>query len=169
LWLVAGGWWLNQQPTTNNHQLADVNFSLPPCRIAKRMLDFQHMLKIQQLSRREREMMNIIFEKGKATATEVMEAMAEPPSYSAVRATLRVLEQKGHLKHQHDGTRYVYLPTVNRERVRLSALDQLLTTFFDGSAANVVATLIERQKGNMSDEELDQLASMIEQARKEGR
>lgn len=127
------------------------------------------MLKIQQLSRREREMMNIIFEKGKATATEVMEAMAEPPSYSAVRATLRVLEQKGHLKHQHDGTRYVYLPTVNRERVRLSALDQLLTTFFDGSAANVVATLIERQKGNMSDEELDQLATMIEQARKEGR
>lgn len=114
-------------------------------------------------------MMNIIFEKGKATATEVMEAMAEPPSYSAVRATLRVLEQKGHLKHQHDGTRYVYLPTVNRERVRLSALDQLLTTFFDGSAANVVATLIERQKGNMSDEELDQLATMIEQARKEGR
>lgn len=114
-------------------------------------------------------MMNIIFAKGRATATEVMEDMADPPSYSAVRATLRVLEQKGHLKHQHDGTRYVYIPTVNREKVRVSALDQLLTTFFDGSAANVVATLIERQRGKMSDEELDQLANLIDQARKEGR
>ena len=113
--------------------------------------------------------MNIIFTRGRATATEVLEAMAEPPSYSAVRATLRVLEQKGHLKHQHDGARYVYIPTVNRERVRLSALDQLLTTFFDGSAANVVATLIERQKGKMSDEELDELSQLIDQARKEGR
>jgi len=129
------------------------------------------MLKKQQdeLSRREREMMNIIFARGRATATEVLEGMADPPSYSAVRATLRVLEQKGHLKHQHDGARYVYTPTVNRDRVRLSALDQLLTTFFDGSAANVVATLIERQKGKMTDEELDELSELIEQARKEGR
>ena len=143
------------------------------------MLDFQHLLENQHLeaplrntdslSRREREMMNIIFSRGRATATEVMEAMPEPPTYSAVRATLRVLEQKGHLKHQHDGTRYVYLPTVNRERVRLSALDQLLATFFDGSAANVVATLIERQKGKMSDEELGRLSTLIEEARKEGR
>jgi BlaI family transcriptional regulator, penicillinase repressor len=135
------------------------------------MLDFQHMLKKQQdpLSRREREMMNIIFASGRATATEVMEAMAEPPSYSAVRATLRVLEQKGHLKHQHDGTRYVYLPTVNRDKVRLSALDNLLATFFDGSAANVVATLIERQKGKISEGELDELSRLIDQARREGR
>ena len=137
------------------------------------MLNFQHMLKNQQkhdtLSRREREMMNIIFSRGRATATEVLEGMAEPPSYSAVRATLRVLEQKGHLKHQHDGARYVYIPTLNRERVRLSALDQLLTTFFDGSAANVVATLIERQKGKMSDDELEHLSQLIEEARKEGR
>ena len=114
-------------------------------------------------------MMNIIFARGQATATEVMEALADPPSYSAVRATLRILEQKGHLKHQHDGARYVYVPTLNKEKVRLSALDQLLTTFFDGSAANVVATLIEKQKGNMTDEELDRLSSLIEQARKEGR
>ena len=133
------------------------------------MLDFQHMLKIQQLSRREREMMNIIFARGRATASEVMEAMAEAPSYSAVRATLRVLEQKGHLKHQHDGTRYVYIPTVTRDKARVSALDQLLATFFEGSAANVVATLIEKQKGNMTDDELDRLSSLIEQARKEGR
>lgn len=121
------------------------------------------------LSRREREMMNIIFARGQATATEVMEALADPPSYSAVRATLRILEQKGHLKHQHDGARYVYVPTLNKEKVRLSALDQLLTTFFDGSAANVVATLIEKQKGRMTDEELDRLSTLIEQARKEGR
>jgi predicted transcriptional regulator len=123
----------------------------------------------ENLSRREREMMNIIFARGQATATEVLEALADPPSYSAVRATLRILEQKGHLKHHHDGTRYVYIPTLNREKVRLSALDQLLTTFFDGSAANVVATLIEKQKGNMTDDELDRLSSLIEQARKEGR
>jgi predicted transcriptional regulator len=129
------------------------------------------MLKKQQdpLSRREREMMNIIFAREKATAGEVMEAMAEPPSYSAVRATLRVLEQKGHLRHEHDGARYVYTATLNREKVRLSALDQLLTTFFDGSAENVVATLIERQKGKLGKEELDRLSALIDDARKEGR
>jgi len=113
--------------------------------------------------------MNIIFARGQASATEVMDAMDDPPTYSAVRATLRVLEQKGHLKHQHDGTRYVYLSTVNRDRVGISALDQLLATFFDGSAANVVATLIERQKANMTTEELDRLSVLIDEARKEGR
>jgi len=129
------------------------------------------MVKKQQdpLSRREREMMNIIFAREKATAGEVMETMADPPSYSAVRATLRVLEQKGHLRHEHDGTRYVYKPTGNREKVRLSALDQLLTTFFDGSAETVVATLIERQKGKLTAEELDRLSILIDEARKEGR
>ena len=133
------------------------------------------MLKNQQtgdgdaLSRREREMMNIIFRSGKATAGEVMEAMAEPPSYSAVRATLRVLEQKGHLRHQHDGVRYVYTPTVNREKARLSALEQLLTTFFGGSAATVVATLLESSRDQMSPEELDRLSMLIDEARKEGR
>ena len=127
------------------------------------------MAKPETLSRREREMMNIIFRHGRATATEVMEAMAEPPSYSAVRATLRVLEQKGHLKHQHDGARYVYTPTVNREKARLFALDQVLTTFFDGSAASVVATLLEKSKDKMTPAELDRLSSLIDEARKEGR
>lgn len=127
------------------------------------------MPKTDPLSRREREMMNIIFARGRATASEVLDSMADAPSYSAVRATLRVLEQKGHLKHQHDGTRYVYAPTQNREKVRLSALDSLLATFFDGSAANVVATLIERQKHSITDEELDEISTLIEQARKEGR
>lgn len=123
----------------------------------------------EELSRREREMMNIIFRSGKATATEVLEAMAEPPSYSAVRATLRVLEQKGHLRHQHDGTRYVYTPTVNREKARNSALEQLLSTFFEGSAANVVATLIEKSKDEMTADELDRLSQLIANARNEGR
>ncbi|HVR40696.1 MAG TPA: BlaI/MecI/CopY family transcriptional regulator [Thermoanaerobaculia bacterium] len=127
------------------------------------------MPKQDALSRREREMMNIIFAKARATATEVMDAMQDPPSYSAVRATLRVLETKGHLKHQHDGTRYVYIPTVNREKARQSALDQLLRTFFDGSAANVVATLIEREGDSMSDDELAHLSELIEDARQEGR
>lgn len=127
------------------------------------------MSKTEVLSRREREMMNIIFRTGKATAGEVMEEMSDPPSYSAVRATLRVLERKGHLKHQHDGTKYVYLPTMNRDKARLSALDQVLNTFFEGSAANVVATLIETSKDEMSSEELDRLSDLIAQARKEGR
>jgi predicted transcriptional regulator len=127
------------------------------------------MPRTDTLSRREREMMNIIFRSGKATATEVLEGMSDPPSYSAVRATLRVLEQKGHLRHQHDGARYVYTPTVNRERARISALDQLLNTFFDGSAASVVATLLERSKDDMSSDELQKLSELIAQARKEGR
>jgi BlaI family penicillinase repressor len=127
------------------------------------------MGKPETLSRREREMMNIIFRTGKATASDVLDGMADPPSYSAVRATLRVLEQKGHLKHQHDGTRYVYIPTVNREKARQSALDQLLNTFFDGSAASVVATLLERSKDSISQDELDRLSTLIAEARKEGR
>ena len=127
------------------------------------------MTRSEGLSRREREMMNIIFRQGKATATDVQEGMSDPPSYSAVRATLRVLEQKGHLRHQHDGTRYVYIPTVNREKARISALDHLLTTFFEGSAASVVATLIEQSKDQMTPDELDRLSSLIDQARKEGR
>ncbi|MGZ5494222.1 MAG: BlaI/MecI/CopY family transcriptional regulator [Thermoanaerobaculia bacterium] len=126
------------------------------------------MAKPEALSRREREMMNIIFRNGKATANEVMEEMPEAPSYSAVRATLRVLEQKGHVRHQHDGTRYVYIPTVTREKAGVSALDQLLATFFDGSAANVVATLLER-KEKLTSDELDRLSMLISEARKEGR
>ena len=127
------------------------------------------MAKSDTLSRREREMMNIIFRTGKASATEVMEAMSEPPSYSAVRATLRVLEQKGHVRHQLDGVRYVYIPTVNRERAGVSALDHVLNPFFEGSAASVVATLIERSKDRMTDDELDRLSDLIRQARTEGR
>jgi len=127
------------------------------------------MSKRETLSRREREMMDIIYQRGRATANEVLEAMADPPSYSAVRATLRVLEQKGHLKHEDDGTRYVYKPTVARDRAKVSALDHLVTTFFDGSVTNVVATLLDNSKKKLDRDELERLSALIDKARKEGR
>ena len=125
--------------------------------------------KAESFSRREREIMNIVFASGQATANEVLEKMPDPPSYSAVRAMLRILEQKGHLKHEQEGTRYVYKPTVNREKARRSALDQILATFFDGSAAKVVSTLLDQHAKSLSDQELESLSSLIERARKEGR
>ena len=114
-------------------------------------------------------MMDIVFRRGKAAASEVMEAMAEPPSYSAVRATLRILERKGLLRHEIDGQRYVYVPTVNRERARRNALEHLVTTFFDGSVAGVVATLLDRSSRNLTDEELRRIEKVIAAAKKEGR
>jgi predicted transcriptional regulator len=127
------------------------------------------MQKLRDLSRREREIMDIIFGCGSATATEIQARMANPPSYSAVRATLRILEHKGVLRHAMDGTRYVYRPTVTRNRARASALDHLLDTFFDGSPAGAVMALLEDRAGQLSPEELDRVATLIEQARKEGR
>ncbi len=123
----------------------------------------------ENLSRREREMINIIYESGRATAAEVREAMASPPSYSAVRATLRVLLEKGHLSHKQDGPRYVYLPTVTRDQARRSALQQLLRTFFDGSTNNAVAALLDMESSKLSAEELERLAQMIDKAKSEGR
>jgi predicted transcriptional regulator len=130
------------------------------------MLKKQHT---ERLSRREREMMDILFRHGKASASDVMEAMADPPSYSAVRATLRILEQKGLLRHEMDGQRYVFCPTVNRDRARRTALDHLVTTFFDGSVAGVVATLLDRSGRDLSDEELRNIEKAIAEARKAGR
>lgn len=122
-----------------------------------------------RFSRREQEMMDVIYRLGQATAAEVREGMASPPSYSSVRGTLGTLEKKGHLRHEFDGNRYIYLPTVRRDKVRQSALDHLVTTFFDGSAAAVVSTLLKRQESGLSPQELDQLSELIEQTRKEGR
>ncbi|HXI14105.1 MAG TPA: BlaI/MecI/CopY family transcriptional regulator [Thermoanaerobaculia bacterium] len=119
-------------------------------------------------TRREREMMDIIYRDGRATAIEVLDRMVKPPSYSAVRATLRILEEKGHLRHETDGTRYVYLPIVTRERAQRSALDHLLTTFFNNSASGVVAALLD-SPSSVSAQELEELKQMIDQARKEGR
>jgi predicted transcriptional regulator len=119
------------------------------------------------LSRRERQIMDVIYTRGQATATEVVEALPDPPSYSAVRALLRILEEKGHLRHQQDGPRYVYLPVVPRDRARRSALRSLVRTFFDGSAAQAAAALIDQSK--LSDAEFERLRELIEKAHKEGR
>ena len=122
-----------------------------------------------QLSRREREIMDVIYRTGRATAAEVLDQLADPPSYSAVRALLRVLEEKGHLRHEEDGPRYVFVPTVPRERARASALRQLLHTFFDGSTEQAVAALLDLSSTRLSDAELARLSQLIADARKEGR
>lgn len=122
-----------------------------------------------ELSRREREIMNVIYRLSEATVSEVIAEMSQPPSYSAVRSTLRILEGKGHLTHRSDANRYVYLPTVDRTAARRSAMDQLLQTFFDGSAAGAVTALIEERAGKLSKDELDELSKLIRQARREGR
>jgi len=127
------------------------------------------MRKLQSLSRREREIMDIVFRAGNATAGGVRESMADPPSYSAVRATLRILEQKGLLRHVHDGRRYVYRPTVQLDKARQGAIEHLLSTFFEGSAADAVLTLLERPGIEFSSEDFDRMAQLIERARKEGR
>jgi predicted transcriptional regulator len=127
------------------------------------------MTKHTVLSRRERQIMDIIYQRRQATAAEVMEHLPDPPSYSAVRALLRVLEEKGHVRHKHDGPRYVFYPTVSRDRARQSALKQVVGTFFEDSTGQAVATLLDMSAKEMSDVELDRLAELIEQARKEGR
>ena len=122
-----------------------------------------------QLSRREREIMDVIYRSGRASAAEVLDQLADPPSYSTVRALLRVLEEKGHLRHEEDGPRYVFVPTVPRERARASALRQLLHTFFDGSTEQAVAALLDLSSTRLSDAELARLSQLIADARKEGR
>jgi predicted transcriptional regulator len=121
------------------------------------------------MSRREREIMDVIYRAGRATAAEVMAGLADAPGYSAVRALLRVLEEKGHLRHEEDGPRYVFVPTVPRERARQSALRQILHTFFDGSTEQAVAALLDLPSTRLSDAELDRLTRLISEARKEGR
>jgi predicted transcriptional regulator len=121
------------------------------------------------LSRRERQIMDIIYQLGKASAADVLERLPDPPGYSAVRALLRLLEEKGVIKHEQDGQRYVYLPVVTREKARKSALKQMLQTFFDDSAAQAVAALLDISRAKMTEEDLDRLSKIIEEARKEGR
>lgn len=121
------------------------------------------------LSRRERQIMDVVYRRGEATAAEVLDGLADPPSYSAVRAMLRILEEKGHLAHRQDGPRYVYRPTVAPEKAQRSALRHLLRTFFDGSAEEAVAALLDEARDDLSDADLDRLSHLIERARKEGR
>jgi predicted transcriptional regulator len=122
----------------------------------------------QELSRRERQIMDLLFQRGRATAAEVREAMPDPPSYSAVRAMLRILEDKGHARHEQDGPRYVYLPRLARDRAKRSALRHLVHTFFDGSKEQLVAALLDDRSTRLSPAELDRLAGLIARARKEG-
>lgn len=121
------------------------------------------------LSRRERQIMSIVYRLGLATAAEVLALVDDPPSYSAVRSHLRILEEKGHLRHEQDGPRYLYFPTLPRDRARLGALRQVLHTFFDGSASQAVAALLDSSDRSLGKDELEQLAKVVEQARKEGR
>ena len=124
---------------------------------------------IEGLSRRERQIMDAIYRLGEAGVAEVQADMPEPPSYSAVRAMLRILEDKGHLKHRQEGPRYVYAPVRSRAEATESALKRVLTTFFDNSAEKAVAALIDLSSTGMSDEELGRLGRMIDDARGEGR
>ena len=120
------------------------------------------------LSRRERQVMDILYRRSRASASEIQEAMPDAPSYSAVRTTLRILEDKGHARHREDGPRYVYMPRVTREKATRSALRHLVETFFDGSAEKAVVTLLDSSASSLSEEELKRIEQMIEKARKAG-
>jgi predicted transcriptional regulator len=120
------------------------------------------------LSRRERQIIDILYAQGRATAAEVQAALPDPPSYSAVRAMLRILEEKGHVRHEQDGPRYVYLPTIARERAKRTALRHVLQTFFDGSTEQAISALLDGSDTRLSDTELDRLARLIDQARRQG-
>jgi BlaI family penicillinase repressor len=121
------------------------------------------------LSRRERQIMDVLHGRGHATAAEVLAALPDPPSYSAVRALLRILEEKGHLKHRNEGARYVYLPRVSRQTASRSSLKRVVSTFFAGSVAQAMAALLETADTELDEAELQKLLQMIEEARKEGR
>lgn len=116
------------------------------------------------LSRRERQIMDVLFKNGKATAAEIQAGMPDPPSYSAVRAMLRTLEEKGHIRHQADGPRYVYSPTIAKERAKRSALRHLVETFFDGSVELAVAALLDGGARKLSRNELERLESLVRDA-----
>jgi predicted transcriptional regulator len=123
---------------------------------------------LRELSRRERQIMDFLYQKGRATAAEVQANIPDPPGYSAVRAMLRVLEEKGHVRHEQDGPRYVYVPRVARDRAKRQALRHVVRTFFDGSPEQVMAALLDDRSAKLSDEDLDRLARLIDRARQEG-
>ena len=123
----------------------------------------------QHLSRRERQIMDVLHAKGRATAAEVLAALPAPPGYSAVRALLRILEDKGHLRHRREGARYVYVPRTSARVARRSALKRVVATFFHGSVAQAMAALLEHADTALSDAELIKLEDLVKKARKEGR
>jgi BlaI family penicillinase repressor len=127
------------------------------------------MIPASGLSRRERQIMDILYQRGKSSASEVREAMANAPSYSAVRAMLRILEEKGHIAHRAEGLKYVYLPTIARDKAKRSAVKHLVDTFFKDAPDQVVAALLDVSSTRLTRADLDRMAEMIEAARKEGK
>lgn len=124
---------------------------------------------LNELSRRERQIMDVLFREGQGTASDVQKAMPDAPSYSAVRALLRILEEKGHVRHEQDGPRYIYKPVIARERAKRSALNHLLHTFFDGSHEQAVTALLDEASASLSDKEFDRLTQVVARHRaKEG-
>ena len=124
---------------------------------------------LDRLSRRERQIMELIYASGQATATDVLERLPDPPSYSSVRALLRILESKGHLRHVVEGPRYVFLPPLAPDRARRSAMQSMLQTIFEGSPEKAVAALLDVSRSEMSPDELDRISRLIDKAREEGR
>lgn len=124
---------------------------------------------LSDLSRRERQVVSALYAGGPATVSEILDRMASPPSYSSVRATLRVLEEKGHVEHVADGRRYLYRPTVEPERARRAALAEVVRTYFDGSAENAAAALLRMSDGGLPKDTIERLTAEIERARREGR
>lgn len=127
------------------------------------------LAKQHTLSRRERQIMDVLYRLGRATAAEIHQNLPDPPGYSAVRAMLRVLEEKKHIRHEEKDLRYVFLPVVPRDKARRSAVRHMLDTFFEGSQEQAVAALLNLPGSRLSDGEFDRLAALIEKARKEGR
>jgi BlaI family transcriptional regulator, penicillinase repressor len=125
--------------------------------------------KLPGLSRRERQIMDVLYQRGKASAADVREGITDAPSYSAVRAMLRVLEEKGHITHSMDGVKYVFSPTVRRDKAKRSALKHLLDTFFNDSPEQVVAALLDLSSTRLTPQELDRMAKIIERAKQEGK
>jgi predicted transcriptional regulator len=120
------------------------------------------------VTRRERQILDVLYRTGRATAAEIQQGMPNPPGYSAVRTLLRILEEKGHVRHEQEGARYVYLPRVEPDRAKRSAMRHLLHTFFGGSTTQAIAALIDEDSDKLSDDDWQRLADMIERARKEG-
>jgi len=117
------------------------------------------------LSRRERQIMDVLYRKGRSTAAEVLENLPDPPSYSSIRALLRILEEKGHIRHEKDGAKYVFIPSVGRDKAKRSAIRHLLKTFFEGSPELVVAALLDVSSSKLTNQELDRLKKLIDESR----
>lgn len=122
-----------------------------------------------ELSRRERQIMDVVYRLGRAPVAEILEGMPDPPSYSAVRAMVGKLESKGYLTHEQEGPRYVYRPTTSRDEAREGALSRIVRTFFEGSAAKAAAAMLDLESGDLTDDELDELSARIDEARRRGR